>query len=67
MGRIILIVVVILLVAPSGVLASEGFSISLGTEYLPLSKVEYGNPTVNSYEIYDNMSVESGLYYNFDL
>ena len=46
--------------------ASKGFSISLGTEYLPLSKVEFGNPAVNSYEIYDNMSVESGLYYCFE-
>lgn len=47
-------------------IGSQGLSIGLGTEYLPLSKVEYGNPAQNSYDIYDNLFVEGGLYYNFD-
>lgn len=46
--------------------AARGFSIGLGTEYMPLSSVEFGNPVVNRYEIYDNMSIESGVYYNFN-
>ena len=46
--------------------AARGISIGLGMEYLPMAKVEFGNPVISRYEIYDNMSIESGLYYNFD-
>ena len=66
MYRIAFVTVFIFIICTQGLFAAEGISIGLGTEYLPLSKVEYGNPVVSSYEIYDNMSVETGLYYNFD-
>jgi hypothetical protein len=66
MNRIVFVTFFVLLFYFRATFAAEGFSIGLGTEYLPLSKVEYGNPVVSSYEIYDNMSVETGLYYNFD-
>lgn len=66
MYRKVLLMLIIIPLISNGVLASEGISISLGTEYLPLSKVEFGSSDRNSYEIYDNMSVESGLYYSFD-
>lgn len=55
-----------ILILPGALYASRGFSIGLGTEYIPISSVEFGNPVVNRYEIYDNMSIESGLYYNYD-
>ena len=66
MHRIVFMTVFVLVFFFSGVFAAEGVSIGLGTEYMPLSKVEYGNPVVSSFEIYDNMSVETGLYYSFD-
>jgi hypothetical protein len=52
--------------APQAFSASEGISIGLGTDYLPLGKVEFGNPIQNSYDFYDNMFVETGFYYNFN-
>lgn len=66
MLRRFIIILMIISVFPLNLYGARGFSIGLGTEYLPLSSVEYGNPVVNRYEIYDNMSIESGLYYNFD-
>jgi len=66
MYRVVFITVFILVFCLSGLFAAEGISIGLGTEYLPLSKVEFGNPVVSRYEIYDNMLIESGLFYNFE-
>lgn len=56
----------IVICIPEAAFASQGMSVGVGTDYLPLSKVEYGNPAQNSYDIYDNLFVEGGLYYNFD-
>jgi|GEM_PF-3170342 len=66
MYRIAFVTAFVLMFYLRGLFAAEGISIGLGTEYLPLSKVEFGNPVVSSFEIYDNMSVETGLYYSFD-
>lgn len=65
MKKSLLTAFIALLIFPCGLYASKGISVGLGTEYVPLSSVEFGNPPVNRYEIYDNMSIESGLYYNF--
>jgi len=57
----------IILLTTYAAIASQGISIGIGIEYMPVGKIEYGNPpTGNRYEFYDNMSVESGLYYNFE-
>jgi hypothetical protein len=65
MLRSFIIILVLALVFPALCHASRGFSIGLGTEYSPISSVEFGNPDVLRYEIYDNLSIESGLYYNY--
>jgi len=65
MPRAVGISLIAVLIFPAAGYATKGISIGLGTEYSPMSKVEFGNPVVNSYEIYDNMTIESGLYYNF--
>lgn len=56
----------IILLTSFTAIASQGISIGIGIEYMPIGKIEYGNPVIKRYEFYDNMSVESGLYYNFE-
>ena len=66
MAKPVFTIMIILMILSQGAYAARGFSIGLGMEYMPLSSVEFGNPFVNRYEIYDNMSIEMGAYYNFN-
>lgn len=66
MAKPVFAVLIMLTVITQEACAARGFSIGLGMEYVPLSSVEFGNPVVSRYEIYDNMSIESGVYYNFN-
>jgi len=66
MVKPVFVVLIMLTLTALETCAARGFSIGLGTEYMPLSSVEFGNPVVNRYEIYDNMSIESGAFYNFN-
>jgi hypothetical protein len=66
MAKPVFKVLIMLSIFAPGACAARGFSIGLGTEYMPLSSVEFGNPVFNRYEIYDNMSIETGAYYNFN-
>lgn len=65
MLRSLFTALITILILPGGIYASKGISVGLGTEYTPLSSVEFGNPPEYRYEFYDNMSIESGLFYNF--
>jgi hypothetical protein len=55
--------VAVFILAPG--INAQGVSVGIGMEYLPSAKIQFGNPSNYEAEFYDNLSFETGVYWNF--